>query len=240
MSDGVLLELQDVHAHYSTSHVLHGVNLSARRGITAIVGRNGMGKTTLVRTIMGLVEASSGTIRLKGQDVSGRKPYEVARLGVGYVPQGRALFPSLSVEEHLIMLEARSREPDGWTKDKVFELFPRLEQRSKQSASSLSGGEQQMLAIGRALATNPSVLIMDEPSEGLAPVILDHLIDTCKSLLRSGITMILVEQNLHTATSLAEELHIMVSGQIVDRISSQTLMADRRARERYLGVQVRN
>jgi len=238
MADIPLLRIEDVHAYYDTSHVLQGVSLTLEHGtLVALVGRNGMGKTTLVKAIMGLVPVTSGEILLHGEGITNRKPYEVALRGVGYVPQGRQLFPSLTVDEHL-RLAARGR--DGWNWMRVYELFPRLQERAKLSASLLSGGEQQMLAIGRALVTNPSLLIMDEPSEGLAPLILESLIETCRKLMASGMSIQLIEQNLHTATSLANELYVMVSGRIVQKVSSELLLHDQRAREQLLGVSVQS
>ena len=235
MSDTPLLTVEGVHAYYELSHVLQGVSLTLESGCLAVVGRNGMGKTTLVKTTIGLVKATSGRIFLRGEEITNRKPYEVALRGVGYVPQGRELFPSLTVDEHLLLA---ARGDDGWNRERVYELFPRLGERAKLSASLLSGGEQQMLAIARALVTNPSLLIMDEPSEGLAPIVLELLIDTCRKLVASGMSIQLVEQNLHTATSLADELYVMVSGRIVDKVSSELLIRDKQAREQLLGVSV--
>lgn len=237
MTDVPLLTVEDIQVYYQTSHVLQGVSLTLDSGIISIVGRNGMGKTTLVKAIMGLVSAKEGRIILRGEDITNLKPYEIGSRGVGYVPQGRDLFPSLNVEEHLL-LAARDGIGTGWDLKRVYDLFPRLRERTKQGGASLSGGEQQMLAIGRALVTNPSLLIMDEPSEGLAPVILDDLIETIESLLETGISILLVEQNLRTATSLVDELHVMVAGSIVAKVDGQLLMHDQEAREKYLGVAV--
>lgn len=237
MSNPPLLQTVDLHSYYDTSHVLHGISINFSSGIYVIVGRNGMGKSTFVKTIMGLVPAKQGKIYLKGEDITNLKPYEISQRSVGYVPQGRDLFPSLSVDEHF-KLASRAGNGDKWNSEKVYQLFPRLRERAKQSAASLSGGEQQMLAIGRALVTNPSLLLMDEPSEGLAPVILDHLIETYKSLLESGMSILLVEQNLRTAVSMADELYIMVAGQIVNHVKSEIFLHDKSAREKYLGVKV--
>jgi branched-chain amino acid transport system ATP-binding protein len=234
MTDTPLLTIEDIHAYYDSSHVLHGVSLSLEPGgLAVVIGRNGMGKTTLVKAIMGLVPVASGKILLRGEEITNRKPYEVALRGVGYVPQGRELFPSLTVDEHLRLA---AREGSGWNCERVYELFPRLHERTRLGASLLSGGEQQMLAIGRALVTNPSLLLRDEPSEGLAPLIVELLIETCRTLMASGMSIQLVEQNLHTATSLADELCVMVSGRIVQKVDSEFLLHDRQAREQLLGV----
>ena len=239
MAGEPLLQVEDVHTFYGHSHVLHGVNLVLEAGAMSLIGRNGMGKTTLVKTIMGLTPSRSGRLRFRGHDISRRKPFEIAALGIGYVPQGRDLFQSLSVAEHLVTV-ARPGNGAGWNIDRVFELFPRLAQRSTQSGTSLSGGEQQMLAIGRALVTNPALLIMDEPSEGLAPVILDQLTQTYRALIDSGVSILLVEQNLHTATALSKELLVMMSGQIVDKIDGERILNDQALREQYLGVTTRS
>jgi branched-chain amino acid transport system ATP-binding protein len=239
MADYPLLQLEDVHSYYETSHVLQGVSLTLEQGAFSIIGRNGMGKTTMVRTIMGIVPAKQGKIYLQGRDITHLKPYQIGGLGVGYVPQGRELFPSLSVEEHLWMT-ARDGNGAGWNIDRVYDLFPQLKERARLSGAQLSGGEQQMLAIGRALVTNPTLLIMDESSEGLAPVILDNLIETYQTLLKTGISILMVEQNLRTAVSLADDLYIMVAGQIVNKISGQTLLNDQHAREKYLGVKTKD
>lgn len=239
MTETPLLQLEDVHSFYETSHVLQGVSLTLEQGALAIVGRNGMGKSTLVKTIMGIVRARQGKILFQGEDISKLKPYQIGGMGLGYVPQGRELFPSLSVQEHLL-LTGRGSNGDGWNIDRVYELFPRLHERSKLGAAQLSGGEQQMLAIARALVLNPKLLIMDEPSEGLAPVILDLLMETYQSLLKSGMSILMVEQNLHTAVSIAEELYIMVAGRIVNKVNGLTLLHDQQAREKYLGVKVKD
>jgi branched-chain amino acid transport system ATP-binding protein len=238
MTETPLLQLEDVHSYYETSHVLQGVSLTLEQGALSIVGRNGMGKSTMVKTIMGIVRARQGKILFHGDDITHLKPYQIGALGLGYVPQGRELFPSLSVHEHLL-LTGRGSNGDGWNIDRVYELFPRLQERSKLSAAQLSGGEQQMLAIARALVSNPKLLIMDEPSEGLAPVILDHLMETYHSLLESGMSILMVEQNLHTAVSISEDLYIMVAGRIINKIQGKILLHDQQAREKYLGVKVK-
>jgi branched-chain amino acid transport system ATP-binding protein len=231
-----LLEVKDVHVYLDSAHVLQGASLTLRQGVLGIIGRNGMGKTTLVRTIMGLTPARRGEIRFAGQDVTNLKTYQIASRGIAYVPQGRAVFPSLSVHEHL-KVAARGAGVQGWTVDRVYQLFPRLAERRRFSGGSLSGGEQQMLAIGRALVTNPKLLVMDEPSEGLSPVILEHLIETCRILIKQEMHLLLVEQNLHFVSSLVrDELLIMLSGRIASRVPGQVLLEDQALRERFLGV----
>jgi branched-chain amino acid transport system ATP-binding protein len=231
-----LLEVKDVHVYLDSAHVLQGASLTLRQGVLGIIGRNGMGKTTLVRTIMGLTPTRRGEIRFAGQDVTNLKTYQIASRGIAYVPQGRAVFPSLSVHEHL-KVAARRAGARGWTADRVYQLFPRLAERRRFSGGSLSGGEQQMLAIGRALVTNPKLLVMDEPSEGLSPVILEHLIETCRILIKQEMHLLLVEQNLHFVSSLVrDELLIMLSGRIAGRVPGQVLLEDQALRERFLGV----
>ncbi len=230
-----ILVIEDLHTYYGSSHILQGISCTLDDGLLAIVGRNGMGKTTLVKSIMGLVPAANGRIILRGEDITNLKPYEIASRGVGYIPQGRELFPSLTVEEHLLLVW---RESGVWNCERIYDLFPNLRKHTATRAMQLSGGEQQMLAISRALMTNPSLLIMDEPSEGLAPIVIKSLIDTCKKLVESGISILLIEQNLRVATSLATELHVMVSGRIVQKIDSMTILHDRRAQEKLLGVSV--
>jgi len=236
LSQPELLRVEEVHVYYESSHVLQGVSVALERGVTGIIGRNGMGKSTLVKAIMGLQPVESGRITLDGEDITNFKPYQVAGRGVGYVPQGRGIFPSLSVDEHL-RLAARSGARREWTRERVYELFPRLRQRARQGASSLSGGEQQMLAIGRALVLNPTLLIMDEPSEGLAPVILESLIDTFRTLSETGLNILLIEQNLHTAIAMVPgDLNVMIAGRVVQKVSGQLLLDDEKVRERLLGV----
>lgn len=239
MNDTPLLQLEEVHSYYETSHVLQGVSLTLTQGALSIVGRNGMGKTTMVKTIMGIVRAREGKILFHGEEITHLKPYQIGAMGLGYVPQGRELFPSLTVHEHLL-LTGHIGNGDGWNIERVYDLFPRLSERSKLSAAQLSGGEQQMLAIARALVSNPKLLIMDEPSEGLAPVILDHLMETYQSLLKAGMSILMVEQNLRTAVSISEDLYIMIAGQIVNKVNGQTLLHDQKAREKYLGVKVKD
>ncbi len=231
-----LFEIEDLNAFYGQAQVLEGVSLAMGAEGVAVIGRNGMGKTTLCAAVMGMMPRASGSIRFKEKEILGRPSYKIAGLGIGYVPQGRRLFPSLSVDEHLRML-ARGTRGKRWTPDAVYELFPRLAERKKNGGTQLSGGEQQMLAIGRALLGNPELLIMDEPSEGLAPAIVEGLIETCKTLVEEGMAILLVEQNLGVATSIAERQLVMVTGRIAAETTASALVGDADAQRRYLGVE---
>jgi branched-chain amino acid transport system ATP-binding protein len=230
-----LLVVADVHGYYGTAHVLEGVSFSMGAEPLALIGRNGMGKSTLCAALVGLLPSATGSVRLEGEQLLGRPAYKIASAGIGFVPQGRRLFQSLTVDEHLEIVGAKSSA--AWTPKRVYELFPRLAERKNVSGTSLSGGEQQMLAIGRALLTNPKVLIMDEPSEGLAPTVVEGLVETIKELAREGMGLLVVEQNLGVATALAERLLVMVTGQIATETTAQDLMGDPAAQRRYLGVE---
>ncbi len=231
-----LLEISGLDVGYGQAQVLHSVDLQMAQEAVSVIGRNGMGKTTLCNAIMGLLPVMGGSIRFRGTELVGLAPYKVAGTGIGYVPQGRRLFTSLTVDEHLAML-ARQARGKRWTPAEVYELFPRLAERKKLSATSLSGGEQQMLAIGRALLLNADLMLMDEPSEGLAPTIVEQLVATSRRLVDEGIAVLLVEQNLSVATAVSERQVVMVSGQIETEISSQELLDDPDAQRRYLGVE---
>jgi branched-chain amino acid transport system ATP-binding protein len=233
MSDPVLV-LEQVNAYYGRAQVLHGVSFAVGREPVAVIGRNGMGKTTLCLTVMGLMARAEGSIRFQGHELMGRAPYKISGAGIGFVPQGRRLFPSLSTEEHLDMLG--SRNGGRWTKRAIWELFPRLAERRKVGAAQLSGGEQQMLAIARALLSNPALIIMDEPSEGLAPTIVENLVSICLNLVQEGVGLLLIEQNLGVATSLAQRQLVMVAGEIAAETSAERLLSDPEAQQRYLGV----
>jgi branched-chain amino acid transport system ATP-binding protein len=232
-----LLAIEGVNAYYGTAQALEDVSFEIAGGSTSIIGRNGMGKTTLCNAIMGVPPARiTGSIRFHGRELVGQASYRVAKLGLGYVPQGRRLFPSLSVDEHLRMVSAREGSK-RWTPDRVYELFPRLRDRKRNGGAQLSGGEQQMLAIARALLTNPTLLIMDEPSEGLAPTIIEHLIETFKRLEQEGLAILLIEQNLGVATAIAERQLVMVAGSIAAETTATELSADPELQRRYLGVE---
>jgi len=232
-----LLEVAGLDAYYGSAQALHDVTFSMDRESIAIVGRNGMGKTTLCAAIMGLTPPRvSGSIRFGGVELAGKPAYKIARAGLGYVPQGRRLFPSLTVNEHL-KIATRPGSNGSWSIERIYELFPRLAERKRNGGAELSGGEQQMLAIGRALLGDPKLLIMDEPSEGLAPAIVDSLVETFKSLSEDGLAILLIEQKLDVATSLAERQLVMVGGEIALETTAAELDSDSEMQRRFLGVE---
>ena len=233
-----LLRVEGLSGYYGTAHVLQDVSFTMGAEPVALIGRNGMGKTTLCKAMTGLLGAtghSDGSVVLDGVELHGKPAYRIAKAGVGYVPQGRRLFESLTVDEHLEIVGASSSA--AWTPDRVYELFPRLAERKNVSGTSLSGGEQQMLAIGRALLTNPRLLIMDEPSEGLAPTIIEMLIETFRGLAKEGLAILVVEQNLAMATAMAERQLVMVAGRISAETTAAELANDPEAQRRWLGVE---
>jgi branched-chain amino acid transport system ATP-binding protein len=232
-----LLAVEGLNAYYGSAHVLQNVSFELGDQAISIVGRNGMGKTTLCAAIMGITPPrASGSVRFAGAELVGMPSHRIARLGIGYVPQGRRLFPSLTVDEHLRMA-ASGNGGRRWTIDHVYKLFPRLAERKRNGGAQLSGGEQQMLAIARALVTNPKLLIMDEPSEGLAPTVIEMLIDTFRALEQEGLRILLIEQNLGVATSLAERQLVMVGGEIAVETTAGELSGDPELQRRYLGVE---
>jgi branched-chain amino acid transport system ATP-binding protein len=232
-----LLEVSGLSAFYGGAQALHEVSFSMDRESVAIVGRNGMGKTTLCAAVMGFTPPrTTGSVVFDGNELQGRPAHKIARAGIGYVPQGRRLFPSLTVNEHL-KIAARGKNGDGWTADKVYDLFPRLAERRRNGGAELSGGEQQMLAIGRALLGNPKLLIMDEPSEGLAPTVVEMLVETFKALEAQGLAILLIEQKLDVATSLAERQLVMVGGEIALETTASDLARDGDLQRRFLGVE---
>ena len=229
-----LLEIRGLNVFYGRSHALQGVDLRLEHGVLSLVGRNGMGKTTLCKTIVGLTPAASGSIRFMGEELIGRTPAEIARMGLGYVPQGRRLWPSVTVDEHL-RLASGNRGP--WSISRIYETFPRLAERRTNRGNQLSGGEQQMLAISRALLLNPRLLIMDEPTEGLAPVIVEQVEEILVSLGEQGeIGVFVVEQNIGVATAVAEKVAIMINGRVNRIMEASRLEADRELQQRLLGV----
>ena len=232
-----MLVVEGLNAYYGSAHVLQDVSFEVGDQAVAIVGRNGMGKTTLCAALMGISPPRvRGSARFGGKELVGMSSHKIAALGIGYVPQGRRLFPSLSVDEHLRM-SARANGDRRWTADSVYQLFPRLAERKRNGGAQLSGGEQQMLAIGRALVTNPTLLIMDEPSEGLAPTIIEMLVETFKMLEQEGLRILLIEQNLGMATAIADRQLVMMGGEIAAESTAAELSADPELQRRYLGVE---
>jgi branched-chain amino acid transport system ATP-binding protein len=241
-----LLAVDDIHTYYGDSYVLQGVSLSVPRGrIVALLGRNGMGKTTLIRSVAGLTPPRRGTITFDGRSLAGRPPYRIARLGVALVPQGRRIFRSLTVRENLLLpvsplarstTARNARTGRTWSLASVLAQFPQLAQRSRQLGGVLSGGEQQMLAIGRALMANPDLILMDEPSEGLAPVLVRQLEGIMRDLRREGHSMLLVEQNFALAMSVADYVYVIASGRIVYAGPPADLAARPEVLDRHLGI----
>jgi branched-chain amino acid transport system ATP-binding protein len=231
-----ILEVQDIHTYYGDAYVLQGLSLQLEQGqILGLLGRNGVGKTTLVNSIVGFTPPRRGKIVFKGVDITSSPSFETVRSGMGLVPQGRRVFPTLSVEENLLVAE-RSTERHGWNLERVYELFPRLRERREQRAKTLSGGEQQMLAIGRGLMTNPDCLIMDEPSEGLAPIIIQGLWEAIGKLKKEGLSILLVEQNASLALKLVDYVHVMSKGQVVYSARPEELWANDAIKHSYLGI----
>jgi branched-chain amino acid transport system ATP-binding protein len=229
-----MLTLKGLNTHYGASHILQGVDLDLPKGrIAAVLGRNGVGKTTTVKTIMGLVPASGGSITVDGQAITGWAPHRVARAGVAYVPEGRLIFPDLSVIENIKVAERNPAK--AWPLSRLLELFPSLRERQANRGSQLSGGEQQMLAIARALVSDPKVLLLDEPSQGLAPLVVRELARIIRLLREAGVTILLIEQNMKLAEAVADELHIMVKGRMVYSADPQRFRAEEESiRTRYL------
>jgi branched-chain amino acid transport system ATP-binding protein len=234
MSDP-LLEVDGLNGYYGPAHVLQDVSFSMDDEPVAVIGRNGMGKSTLCAALTGLLARSNGSVRFQGRELMGTPAYKIAAAGIGFVPQGRRLFPSLTVDEHLRLVAGRGNGK-RWTPKRIYELFPRLQERRRNGAAHLSGGEQQMLAIARALLLNPKLLIMDEPSEGLAPAVVEDLLETIRGLHEEGTALLVVEQKLGVATALAERQLIMIAGRIATETTARELNADADAQQRYLGV----
>jgi branched-chain amino acid transport system ATP-binding protein len=236
----ILVEARGLQTYYGASHVLRGVDFSVGRGETiGLMGRNGMGKTTLLKTLMGLVQPRAGSVRVMDREMTGRPPYEVAQLGIAYVPEGRGIFGNLSVVENLKMAARPGRRgdrTDDWTYERVLQTFPRLKERLSHGGQQLSGGEQQMLTIGRALMTNPDVLILDEATEGLAPLIAREIWRICELIRASGISSVIVDKNWKHLTQITDRNVILVKGQVVFTGTSEELRTQPRILEQHLGV----
>lgn len=232
-----MIELQDIHSYYGESHILHGVTMEVKDGtVVALMGRNGMGKTTTIRSIIGLNPPRQGAILVNGKNIVGMPSYQIARLGIGLVPQGRMIFPSLSVTENLKMAARTGDKTDPWTLEKVYQHFPKLKERAKNKGNQLSGGEQQMLTIARALMTNPDLLLLDEPSEGLAPVVVQEVFRVIQQLKAAGQSILLVEQDFGMAMSVADYAYIMSKGTIVHESAPADLIENEKVKSQYLGV----
>ena len=235
-----MLEIENINAYYGDSHILHGVSFVVRPGeVICLLGRNGAGKTTTILTIMGYLQPRPGHVRYDGRDIAGLPPYAVARLGFGFVPQERGIFPSLTVRENLTVFARAGGRAGGkgfWTLPRIFELFPVLRARERNLGFQLSGGEQQMLSIARALMLNPAMLLLDEPSEGLAPMIVQQIIEALKNLKSEGLSILLVEQNLRTALALGDRHHVLNKGEICFTGSSAELEGNEFVLRNYLSV----
>lgn len=230
-----LLAVRDLHAHYGESHILHGMKFDVPQGeVVTLLGRNGAGKTTTMRAIMGLIRVRRGSIRYEGQETISLAPHRIARAGIAYCPEERGIFSSLNVRENLVLPPVV--KPGGMSLDEVYELFPRLKERSTSQGTKLSGGEQQMLAIARILRTGAKLLLLDEPTEGLAPVIVHHIGDIIRALKQKGFTVLLVEQNFHFAATVADRHFVVEHGQVIDMIENSQLAANKTKLEGYLGV----
>lgn len=234
----MFLQVEHLTSGYGGSTVLTGVNLSLERGAAlAVLGRNGVGKSTLVMTLAGLLRPASGSITLDGTELAGKRPDQIARAGVGLVPQGRRLWKSLSVQEHLELSARRARsDAPRWTMDRVFAAFPRLAERRRHLGGQLSGGEQQMVAIARALLTNPELVVLDEPSDGLAPAVVDQIGEVLRELRVDGVTVLLIEQDLHLAFAVCDDVAVMEKGQMVHNCATAEFRQDRDTAHRLLGV----
>lgn len=237
----MFLEVKDLNTYYGTSHVLQGVSLDLEKGtIVSLLGRNGMGKSTMLKSIMGLVRPKSGSVTYDGRDITGFPPYKVAKVGIAYVPEERRIFPNLPVVDNLFLGikggKLNSTNPDAWTVDRIFEHFPALEERADQKGKLLSGGEQQMLAIGRSLMGNPELLMVDEPTEGLAPLLVREVRDVIAEINKVGVSILLVEHNIKVAMSLSNRVYLMGKAHIGFSGTVEELDAQPEIRAKYLEV----
>lgn len=232
-----MLKIVDIHTFYEESHILHGISLEVGEGsVVALLGRNGMGKTTTIRSIIGFTPPRSGEVWFKGKEVSHLPPHKICQMGLGLVPQGRRIFPSLTVKENLTIGARPSKRSDGWSLERVYSLFPILKERANNRGNLLSGGEQQMLCIARALLTNPDFLLMDEPSEGLAPLLVQEVGNIISQLKSEGLSILLTEQNLTLALSVSDYVYILSKGEIVYQSTSEELMNNKEAQVAHLAV----
>ncbi|MFC1868856.1 ABC transporter ATP-binding protein [Thermodesulfobacteriota bacterium] len=232
-----MLRLIDVHSYYGDSHVLRGISMEVEKGsVVSLVGRNGMGKTTTIHSIIGFVTPRSGEVQFMGKDIACRPPHVIARMGIGLVPQGRRIFPSLSVRENLTMAARDTEGRGSWNLERVYNLFPILESRARYRGNRLSGGEQQMLTIARAMMTNPGILLMDEPSEGLAPIVVREIGSIIEQLKGEGLSILLVEQNIPLALRLSDDIYVMGKGEIVYQATPGELRENKQIMTRHLGV----
>jgi branched-chain amino acid transport system ATP-binding protein len=236
-----MIEIKNIHSYYGKSHILQGVSMLLKKGeLVCLLGRNGVGKSTTLKSIMGLVKPSEGSIRFQEQELIGKHPYEVARLGVGYVPEDRRIFRSLTVHENLLIGikgSGKNKEQNGrWTVEKVYEVFPRLKDRRDNKGGHLSGGEQQMLTVARTLMGNPDLILVDEPTEGLAPLIVKDVLEMLATVRNAGVTVLMVEQNFKASIKVADRFYIMGKGQIVFEGDTAALLAAEEVRKNYLEV----
>jgi len=235
-----MLEVKDIHSYYGKSHILQGVSMALNEGeLVCLLGRNGVGKSTTLKSIMGLVKPSEGSILFRGQEMIGRQPYEVARLGVGYVPEDRRIFRSLTVHENLLMGVKDAKggaKSSAWTVERVYEKFPNLKERRDNKGGHLSGGEQQMLTVARTLMGNPRLILVDEPTEGLAPLIVKDVLEMLAAVRSSGVTVLMVEQNFKASIKVADRFYIMGKGQMVFEGNTEALLAAEEVRKNYLEV----
>lgn len=232
-----MLEVKDIHSYYGKSHILQGVSMALKEGeLVCLLGRNGVGKSTTLKSIMGLVKPSEGSIRFNDQELIGKRPYEVARLGVGYVPEDRRIFRSLTVHENLLMGIRDGAGNGGWTIERVYEQFPQLKGRRDNKGGHLSGGEQQMLTVARTLMGNPKLILVDEPTEGLAPLIVKEVLEMLAAVRSSGVTVLMVEQNFKASIKVADRFYIMGKGHMVFDGDTEALLAAEEIRKNYLEV----
>jgi len=236
-----MLEVKDIHSYYGKSHILHGVSLELKQGeLACLLGRNGVGKSTTLKSMMGIVRPTHGSIRFDGQELIGRQPYQIARLGVGYVPEDRRIFRSLTVHENLLMGIQKANNSGSsemtWSIDKIYGIFPNLKERRNNKGSHLSGGEQQMLTVARTLMGNPKLILIDEPTEGLAPLIVKDVLEMLVAVRQSGVTVLMVEQNFKAAIKVADRFYIMAKGQMVFEGNMAALLAAEEVRKNYLEV----